>query len=169
MKHSLKWGLLGCLLALQACCPLDDFDELSHSDYEPVYLSRSDFENSVTLQKPRFIVNSGKIYIIENLLFINEVRKGFHIFDNTNAENPLPLNFINAPGSTDLAIRENVVFINQATDLVSARLSLGPSSVKVTKRIKGVFPDISSPDGHYPLDVPKDSIVIDWKLKSNRP
>ena len=81
------------------------------SSYEPVVLSRTEFENSIQLKEPESISVSGKIYVKGNLLFINELRKGFHMYDNTDPSNPLPIRFISVPGSTDLAIRNTTFWL----------------------------------------------------------
>ena len=164
--------LISTVLILESCCFYgncdDDFDDdpLAFSYYEPVFLSRTDLELSVRLNEPAQIINSGKIYVKDNLLFVSEVRKGFHVFDNSNPENPIKIKFIEAPGSTDLAIRENVLYINQATDLIAARFDFDTNSLLVTKRVENTFPELLSPDGFYAYDVPANSIVIDWKLKN---
>ncbi|UOY05558.1 hypothetical protein L0P88_16585 [Muricauda sp. SCSIO 64092] len=148
-------------------CEDDDFigDQLSASLYEPVFLDRSDFEKSVQLREPMEILNSGKIYVKDNYLFVNEVRKGFHVFDNSNPQSPIKITFIEVPGSTDLAIRENIFYINQATDLIAADFDFGTNSLTLTKRIENTFPELLSPDGFYAYDVPLNSVVVDWKLK----
>lgn len=166
--------LLPCIafLLLESCCFYgdceDDFDDdnTSFSIYDPVYLSRTDLEQSIDLVEPLQITNSGKIYVKDNLLFVNETRKGFHVFDNSNPENPVKIAFIKVPGSTDLAIRESVLYINQATDLIAARYNFNQNQLSVTKRVENAFPELLSPDGFYAYDVPANSIVVDWELKN---
>ncbi len=156
----------------ESCCFYgscdDDFDDdpQAFSEYEPVFLSRAELEQSVRLKDPVQIINSGKIYVKDNLLFVSEVREGFHVFDNSNPENPIKIKYIEVPGSTDLAIRENVLYINQATDLIAARFNFDANTLSVTKRVENTFPELPSPDGYYAYDIPATSIVIDWKLKN---
>ena len=164
--------LFFCVLVFESCCFYgncdDDFDDnpQAFSLYEPIFLSRTDLEQSVQLKEPTQISNSGKIYIKDNLLFINELRKGFHVFDNSNPENPIKIKFIEIPGSTDLAIRENILYINQATDLIAAHFDFTANNLSVTKRVENTFPELLSPDGYYAYDIPANSIVVDWKLKN---
>lgn len=159
-------------LLVESCCFYgdckDDFDDdnTSFSRYDPVYLSRTDLEQSIDLVEPLQIINSGKIYVKDDLLFVNETRKGFHVFDNSNPENPVKIAFIAVPGSTDLAIRENVLYINQATNLIAARYNFNENQLSVTKRVGNTFPELLSPDGFYAYDVPANSIVVDWELKN---
>lgn len=163
------------LTAFQNCCFYgdcsDDNDEVfyDYSQYEPIYLTRGDLDNSIALLEPQVIANSGKIYVKDNLLFVAEKRKGFHVFDNTNPANPIKIRFLAVPGSTDLAVRNNILYLNQATDLVTARFNLEQNSLAVTKRVENTFPILYSPDGYYPFDAPESSIVVDWKLKNQTP
>ncbi|MFD2561456.1 hypothetical protein [Aquimarina rubra] len=168
-----KLLVLGLLvICLQNCCPLladcedndDDFPiEPRFTQYEPVLLDRSDFENSVSLKDPITIETSGKIYIKDNLLFINEVHKGFHIYDNTDPASPTPIKFLEVPGSTDLAIRDNMIYINQATDLIAVEYN-NSNEITLTKRVVNVFPELRSPDGFLPYNIPDNNVVIGWTL-----
>ncbi|WP_108803684.1 hypothetical protein [Aquimarina sp. Aq107] len=172
MKET-KLIIVGLLfICLQSCCPFlvdcenndDDFPiEPTFSQYEPILLDRNDFENSVSLKDPISINTSGKIYSKDNLLFINEVHKGFHIYDNTDPTSPTPLKFLEAPGSTDLAIRDNMIYINQATDLIAVEYN-NADGITLTKRVINVFPEMRSPDGFLPFDIPENNVVIGWTL-----
>lgn len=158
------------LIVFQSCCsPFtnceDDFVE-PISRYEPVYLDRAEFVNSVVLKNHINIAISGKIYVQDDLLFINELFKGFHIYDNSDPSNPQAIKFIEAPGSTDMAIRGNVIYVNQATDLIALEYNSETNTVAITKRIPNTFPPLRSPDGEQAYNIPENSVVIDWKLKN---
>jgi len=161
--------ILLALTTLQSCCfngdCQDDIAEepIITSNYEPVILDRVTFENSVTLEEPKTIINSGKIYVIGNLLFVNEVNQGFHVLDNQDPTNPIQIAFINAPGSTDVAIKNNVFFINQAVDLIAVIYDKEAASLLVTKRVTNVFPTKQSPDG-FIFNAPGDSVIVNFEL-----
>ena len=162
--------LIVAVLSLQSCCFYggcdDDFitDPDFQSAYEPVYLDRTVFEESVELLAPRDIVNSGKIYVYNKLLLVNEKNEGFHVIDNANPSNPQPLGFVAVPGSSDVAIKEDVLYINQAVDLIAITIDIQSQQLTLTKRVQDIFPVLSSPEGFYPYDVPENTIVIDWQL-----
>lgn len=157
------------LTILQSCCLNGDCEDdrvdepIVSSIYEPVILDRATFENSVTLQEPKTIINSGKIYVIGSLLFVNEVNEGFHVLDNQDPTNPIQIAFINAPGATDIAIKGNVYYINQAVDLVAVTYDKEAASLLVTKRITNVFPVKRAPDG-FIANTPQDSVVVNFEL-----
>ena len=158
------------IIHLQSCCYAcggddDAFLETPFSNrYEPIRLDRSDFENSVSLNDPISIEISGKIYIQGDLLFINEMHKGFHVYDNSDPSNPTLLKFLEIPGSTDLVIRDTMIYINQASDLIAVEYNTNTGEILLTKRVVDVFPELRSPDGFLPENVSDDSVVVGWKL-----
>lgn len=162
--------LLFCI-AFQSCCltPFDCNDDgfvEPASSYEPVFLSRTDFEKSVNLKNTLAIGTSGKIYVKDNFLFINELNKGFHVYDNSDPANPKSIKFLEAPGATDLAIRNNMIYINQATDLIAVEYNPSTNTASLAKRIPNTFPELRSPDGFDAYTIPENSVVVDWKLKN---
>lgn len=150
------------LILLQSCIFLGgDREPEESSNYTPIFLSRTEFENSVALLNNTIIGNAGKIYVFNDNLFINEKNNGFHVYDNSNTTNPIPLKFINAPGATDMAIKNNTMYINQARDLIAVELNTNMQSLTVTKRIRNVFPEIISPDGFY-ANIPDGQVLVNW-------
>jgi hypothetical protein len=159
-----------CVIFQSCCNECYDEDDIGngaeYSAYEPIYWSRADFDSSIQLKPAQDIINSGKIYVIGDLLFVGEKREGFHVFDNSNVQNPMKIKFIQVHGSTDMAVRNNILYINQATDLITLQYDFVEENLKLVKRIENTFPELRSPDGYLVYDVPEDSVVIDWKLKN---
>ena len=118
-------------------------------------------ESSVFAQPEQTIYNSGKIYIKGNYMYITEVNKGFHVYNYSNAENPVKTAFINVPGATDLAIRNNIIYINQAVDLVTINYDQTTNTIISTHRNRNVFPTKVAPNGQM-ANPNRDEIVIDW-------
>ena len=150
--------------SLQSCFLFWSPEDTHDMKYKPVLMNRSDFEKSVSLKNPTDIVEAGKIYTYNDYLFINEKYIGFHVYDNSNPEQPKALSFIHAPGATDMAIKNDVVYINQATDLIAVRLSGEPLQIKLTKRIPQIFPELRSPDGLF-FDTPPGKVIVKWIKK----
>lgn len=130
------------------------------SSYDPVLLAIAEFENSIVLQDNQPVTAASKIYIIDNFIFINDKRTGFHIFDNSDPTNPIKKKFLKAPGATDIAIRNNVLYINQATDLVVLTFDFNALTAVVNKRVKNVFPELLSPNGEWFNEQGK--VVVNW-------
>lgn len=135
------------------------------SKYKPVILKRADFEKSVVLENSRSVEKSAKIYIFDKFIFINDKHKGFHVFNNTDATKPTKEKFLRVPGATDIAIRNNTMYINQATDLIALTFNPSDYSYKIEKRVKNVFPPMISPDGFKSYDVKDDEVIVNWVLK----
>lgn len=152
-------GLYGCPFVGEAPFP----DE--GSKYKPVILKRADFEKSIALEKSKQIEKSAKIYIYDTFIFINDKHKGFHLFNNSNPKNPVKEKFLKIPGATDIAIRDNMMYINQATDLIALSFDYSNLTYKLEKRVRNVFPQIIAPDGFRYHELKKDEVIVGWVSK----
>lgn len=152
------------MLLFQSCIEFeDDSPPVQSSMYEPVYMSRTALNESVALQPPMSIENSGKIYIKDQFLFIGEKYMGFHVIDNSDPANPNPIAFIKAPGATDIAIKNNIIYINNAVDLIAININYVTQQLEVVKRIENTFPQLQSPDG-YEFYASDEQIIVNWTL-----
>ena len=142
----------------------DDVTAPRESIYEPVVLQRPAFEVSLKVLPDRAVKKAGKIYIKDNLMFINDKNLGFHVYDYSDAQNPVPVCFIKATGATDLAVRNNTIYINQAVDLVTLQYNAATNTVAITKRNRNVFPQKVAPDNGY-VSVGENEIITDWQPK----
>jgi len=140
-------------------------DEYYYSDYEPQILNRSEIDDSIQILENQSMVQSSKIYVIGDYIFINDKYRGFHIFDNSDPSNPIKKKFLNFPGATDIAIRDNTLFVNQATDLVALSFDFDAFTFTIKKRVENVFPELYSPDGYYEY-VNSDEIIVNWIEKN---
>lgn len=148
----------------------DDFNggQPTGSSFEPITLNRTDFKATISVSDTTAVLNAGKIYVRENILFINEKEKGFHVYDNSDASLPKNLFFVNVPLATDLAVRNNTVYVHHAVDLVALTLDVQNKTVTETSRSEQVFPPLQSPDG-FPasfFNVPSNEIIIGYRLKN---
>lgn len=131
-----------------------------NSQYKAVILSREQLQSSIKMNAPKNMIKTGKIYVKDNFIFITDENKGFHIYDNTNPNAPQLTGFLEVPGATDMAIKNNTIYINQAVDLVAVSISSG--AVTIHKRIENTFPQKISPDG-WQHDAGANEIIVDWK------
>jgi hypothetical protein len=162
-----KCLLILIVIMLQSCFPTGEDDDGFVSEpppnYEPVIMNRAEFEASASYEStPRAIENSGKIYVKGDYILVNEVNKGFHIINNSNPLNPNNIGFIKVLGSSDLSIKSNVFYANNATDLIAFKLNESNQSINITKRLQDVFPQIWSPEGFIYHNLQEDEIIVDW-------
>ncbi len=111
----------------------------TYTIYEPVYKTTAEVQANIKSNSPTPLQNPGKIYIRGQYIFLNEVDKGIHIIDNSNPSQPINVAFIDIPGNVDLAVKENTLYADLYTDLVTIDIS-NPLSVRVKNIIENVFP-----------------------------
>ncbi len=139
------------LMVLVSGCE-DKFTE-QYLSAEPVYMSYKDFREAVKSESLHTLVNPGKIYYKDNYLYINELMKGIHVYNNTNPASPQYAGFITIPGNVDMVIRGNIMYADSYIDLVAIDIT-NPASSKEVARLKGVFPySVPSYDPTYRVGV----------------
>lgn len=154
------------ILVLCSVTPLDDYNK---TEYIPILLERTELEKSVQLNDARAIEQPGKIYVIDSFLFVNEKYKGVHVFNNANPQTPVNMGFVRIPGCIDMAVKGNVLYADNAVDLVAIQMT--GNEVTVTKRLRGVFSEHTPPDLDWMPDLynnssrPVNSIIVEWKKK----
>jgi len=130
--------------------------------YSPVFISRTTLESSVKfIPGARDMVQTGKIYYRAPYIYVNERYKGVHVINNTNPAHPIKEGFILAPGCIDMAVKGNILYLDNAVDLVSFDLN----SREVTSRIRDVFPEPLPPDdfSFFWMDRPEGYVLVEWK------
>ncbi len=136
--------------------------------YRPILMTRQMLESSVEMQKPTKLVKPGKIYIKGDYLLINEKYHGVHIIHNSDPSNPVKTGFLRIPGCIDIAMKENILYADNAVDLIAVDLS-NPDSIIVTKRIRGIFPEFTPPGeiripSHFSsASRPENTIIVEWE------
>lgn len=133
----------------------------------PQYMSYDNMRQPVKSVAANAIQTSGKIYIKDNYLFINEKFKGIHVFDNTNPAAPVNLSFIDIPGNVDLAVRGNYLYADNYVDLVVIDISNITAPFEVA-RIKDIFPyTIPGTTGMYPIANidQQQGVIVGWQVQ----
>jgi hypothetical protein len=126
---------------------------------EPLYKTSAEVRANIKSNPAREIQNPGKIFIIGNYIFLNEIDKGIHVIDNRDPSSPQNVSFIDIPGNVDLAVKGNTLYADLYTDLVAIDIS-NPLNIVKKNIVNGVFPE-----RYYgPIFLTGDSekIVFDW-------
>ena len=146
-------------------CPYPGYYETEA--YTPIYVSRETLDNSVKyINEARNMEQTGKIYYRAPYIFVNERYKGVHLINNEDPYNPVVEGFILAPGCIDMAVKGNIMYLDNAVDLVSFDLI----SKEVTSRIRNVFPEPLPPDDFFSYrndERPKGYIIVRWEKTIN--
>ncbi|MDR1406552.1 MAG: hypothetical protein LBJ23_00725 [Tannerella sp.] len=134
--------------------------------YSPVFMERAELEQSVSYRDGgREPVNPGKICYRAPYIFVNERYKGIHVINNSDPSSPVNEGFIVAPGCIDMAMKGDVLYIDNAVDLVAFDVA----TKRVTARIANVLPEPAAPDKSVYYGNRRESlVVVGWEKKVNR-
>jgi len=138
--HPLNYlPVFGILLFLWSCSDRCD-RQVSYTYFMPVYTTAEDIRTSFAFRQPEEISYPGKIYLLGDFLFVNEIGKGIHIINNIDPANPQNVGFINIPGNHDMAAKGNILYADSYIDLLAIDIS-NLDDIKIEKRVEGVFND----------------------------
>lgn len=133
-------------------------------------VSKTTLANSVKLQSATDILEAAKIYHKDNYIFVSEQYKGVHIIDNTNPSQPINKAFISVLGCVDMAIKNEVLYVDNAIDFLAIDLNeIKNGNLKILNRITNVFPEVAPPDaGSIPdkfneKNRPEGTVIVGWK------
>lgn len=131
--------------------------------YRPVYTDYASIRK-IELLKARALTSPGKIYTKSKYLYINESGEGIHIFDNSDKTNPMPLAFLSIPVNKDISIRNDILYADNADDLVSIDIS-DFNNIRVLKRVEKAFPYPTYPNqrGKFECVDPSKGYVKVWE------
>jgi hypothetical protein len=106
--------------------------------FTQVTRSMIEIRSQVKAENARQLLRPGKMYVKGDYLFVNEIKEGIHVIDNSDPKSPKFVSFINIPGNGDIAVRDNILFADSFSDLVALDIS-DPSRAKETGRVQNVF------------------------------
>ncbi len=142
-------------------------DDRTFTDYSPILMKKSDLPASVFMQQAKEFENPGKIYIYGDQIYIVDLFTGIHVIDNHDPANPQKTGFLHIPGCMDLAIKNHVLYADNAIDLVSVDISSYPQ-ISVLDRVEEVFPEPTPPDmewipwAYSPEKRPANTVIVGW-------
>jgi hypothetical protein len=164
MKNFLSKTLLMAALATAfVSCKDNCVQTVTYRGQESVKVTLGELRSGIKTLSAQELENPGKIYIKDNYLFINEIKKGIHVVDNTNPTTPKIISFIQILGNVDIAVKDNVLFADSYTDFVALDIS-NPKDVKEISRTKDVFIN-GQVDGLWWSYNTNDQTIYDSKYK----
>ncbi|MCJ8167332.1 hypothetical protein MKJ04_21000 [Pontibacter sp. E15-1] len=170
MKKTNLYLLLVLVMPILTSC-WETVDPAPLSAYQPILMSRTHLESSIKMLAPLPIADAGKLYKYGQYILVNERYKGVHLIDNKNPAAPVKLGFIQVPGSVDFAVKDNVLYVDNAVDLVAIDLR-DLHTINIRKRVREAFPPLLAPDNlswFYDMaGAPKDAVVVGWELRESK-
>lgn len=130
--------VVGFTLTWSSCLKDECTSHRTFVRLDPIYKTAEAIRNEFSVGVPRDLKNPGKIYVYGNYLLINEINEGIHIIDNSNPAHPVPQSFVVISGNKDMAVKENVMYADNAIDLLAIDIS-DPKAPKLIKRVDAVF------------------------------
>jgi hypothetical protein len=136
-KLLLLWAFV-YIAFTQTSCTDDCETTRTYRTTVPVTLSLEQIRSGIASEAPQDLKNPGKIYVKDNYIFVNEIKKGIHIIDNTNPQQPQNIAFLKILGVVDMAVKENTLYADNYIDIVAFDIT-NPKAVKETGRVKNIF------------------------------
>ncbi len=154
--------LLALLTIILSSC--EDKVEITrtYTVYEPVYMSLTELRESVDVIEPQILEQTGKLYLYQDYILINDPGQGINIVDNTDQSNPTPVKYINLPGTSDFSVRGDILYADSYMDLVMLDIS-DLDNISEINRVEDIFVEFIVDNGFY-LD-PDSGLVVDYVEK----
>lgn len=142
---------------------LKDSVTRTYSIMRPVYKSRAEALAEIKSGPPQPLKTPGKIFLRGNYLFINEVDKGVHVFDNSDPSSLRGVAFIAIPGNVDIGLKDHILYADMYRDLTAVDI-FDPLQVKLVKAVRDVFAPRDFGIGI--TDIGNDDMIISgWVMK----
>jgi hypothetical protein len=104
--------------------------------YAPIYANAS--IQKITAESAKPYTKPGKIYLYVNTTFQIDEKTGVHVIDSKDIKAPTKIAFIPVTGITEMAIKDNILYVNSTTDLVAIDIA-DLKNIKEVDRIQEAF------------------------------
>lgn len=158
--------LLVTLLTIAGC---EDKKLHIYTANVPVYMTFDELRKGVEATAPVEISKPGKIYFKDNYIFINEFMEGVHVIDISDPSAPEPLSYLPVPGNVDMAIKDNILYLDSYTDLVLIDIA-DPTAPTEHSRMEDILEYTLPPwDEAYPIAQvdEEEGVVTGWEVKEH--
>ena len=151
------------LFLIYSCTDPDPERQNEVQGLKPVY--QTEGIDIISLNEAREFENPGKIYVYQNYLLVGEKLRGIHIIENSDPSNPVNTAFISIPGNVDMAVRNNVLYVDNYNSLVAIDIS-DIGNIGVLDRKEDIFENLEiypNVDGVYFECVDESKgVVVGW-------
>jgi len=144
---------------MQSC--VKDTLQTTYTYFLPVYKSKTEVWQNIKSAAPRPLQKTGKLFLYGRYIFINEINAGVHIIDNVDPKSPKNIAFISIRGNLDIAVKNNTLYADLYTDMVSIDIT-DPANSTLKKVSSQVFPERDYMNGFAPDSA---KYIVDWEKK----
>lgn len=134
----------------------------------PNYMSYDELRGSIANDDSKTLERPGKIFLYNDYVLINDFESGVHIYNNSNPSAPEHVAFINVPGNVDMAVKDDILYVDSYVDIVAIDIS-DPNNARELGRSKEAL-SYTIPSGmnwQYPvssIDQEK-GVVVSYEVK----
>jgi len=150
---------IGTLLTFLLSGCFKDNCSRTYTYYLPVYKTLGQVRAEMKSMPAKDVELPGKIYLYGNYIFLNDLNKGIHIYDNSNPSSPRNVAFINIPGNVDMAVNGNILYADSYSDLVTLDIT-NPLDAKAVKFTEDALSTYAY--GYTRTRTDSTLIVVDW-------
>lgn len=137
----------------------------------PITISKEQWrKESITIKESCVLSQPGKIYRKGDYLLISEINQGIHIYNNSVPSSPIEIGFIELYLNSELAVFNDILYVNSYTDLIMLDIS-NPNVITEVGRLKDVFsitiPEVANGfDYELPYDFidPNAIVIKGWEV-----
>ncbi|MBV4356262.1 LVIVD repeat-containing protein [Pinibacter aurantiacus] len=134
----------------------------SYTYFVPVYKTTAQVRAEMKSNPAKNVELPGKIYLYGKYIFLNDLNKGIHIYDNSNPSSPQNVAFIDIPGNVDMAVKGNILYADSYSDLVTIDIT-NPLDAKALTFTENIFPVYGYYNSYDPVSGSNiKSVVVDW-------
>lgn len=148
--------IIAVIVALGGCAKDKCTKIVQRKIYTPVLMAIKDYWASVKSEAPKEIGITGKIYVKDQYIFVNEPYRGIHVIDNSTPASPKKVSFLNVMGNIDIAIKGNYLYADSYNDLTVFDIS-DPLNITFVKRLPEATGYLVSQDG----------LLMGWKMSAD--
>ncbi|MCB0664624.1 MAG: hypothetical protein KDC80_02325 [Saprospiraceae bacterium] len=140
MRETLLFALLLFYTLLVSCDDQICLREVTYVRASPIFAPLEDLRKEVSNTKIADIKNPGKVVLKEELLFVQDIDRGIHIYDYIENDSiKKHLNFISIPGVRDFLLKGNYLVVNSYYDILTIDVR-DPERAFLQFREKSAFP-----------------------------
>ncbi len=126
-------------LLLTACLEDDCQETVTFRAFDPITITANEWRSDVfTPTAAETVCDPSGFYVYGDYLFVLDRNEGLHLIDNRDNANPRPVAFVPIRGGQGIAVRNNVLYVNQYIDLLAFDIS-SPESPRFLSRTEDAF------------------------------
>src|SRR5579872_5624773 len=127
MKKAIAFLLIGVIavtvLVVFQACHRDHYKTVTYKVYHALTIQKSAVLGGINGNAAEPIGKAGQIYLKGSLVFLNDLNKGIHVYDNSDPAHPSQIAFLNIPGNQNIAMRGNILYADVYCGLLAIDLT----------------------------------------------